>query len=90
MFINSKLSGMADDGVCVRVLNPTSDQAKVYKNARIACAENIEKISRKQQDKSDNNTKYTHEFDFEKHVNATSRCLLCEKNTKVRLLCSKV
>ena len=49
---------MVDDVVWVRVLNPTLESKKVYKNARIACVENIEKISRVQQHNPDNNKKH--------------------------------
>ena len=53
------------------------------------CAENIEKVSRIQQNSLDNNTKYRDEFDFEKHVNASSLSLSCEEMTKVRSFCTK-
>ena len=72
---------MIDDVVCVRVLNATLQPKKVYKNARIACAENIEKISRIQQNNPDNNTKDRDELDFEMHVNASSMSLSCEDDT---------
>ena len=49
---------MVDDVVWARALNPTLESKKVYKNARIACAENIEKISRVQQNNQDNNKKH--------------------------------
>ena len=61
----------------------------VYKNARIACAESIEKISRIQQNNPDKNTKHRDEFGFEKHVNASSMSLSCEEMTKVRPFCTK-
>ena len=35
---------MVDDVVWVRVLNPTLEEKKVDKNARIGCAKNIEKF----------------------------------------------
>ena len=80
---------MVDDVLWVRVLNPTLEPQKVYKNARVACAEKIEKVSRIQQNNSDNNGKHRDEFDFEKHVNSSSMSLLCEEMTKVRSLCIK-
>ena len=83
------LNDTVDDVVWVRVLNPTLEPKKVYKNARIACAENIEKISRVQQNNPDNNKKHRDEFDFEKHVNSSSMSLSCEEMTKVRSLCTK-
>ena len=51
------LNDMVDEVVWVQVLSPTLKPNKVYKNARIACAENIEKISRVQQYNADNNGK---------------------------------
>ena len=64
--------------VCVQVLNLTFERKKVYKNAGTACAENIEKISRKHQNNPDNKTKRRDEFDFEMHVDASSMSLSCE------------
>ena len=55
LLIARSLNDMVDDVVWVRALNPTIEPKKVYKNARIACAENIEKISRVQQNNPDNN-----------------------------------
>ena len=82
---------MVDDVVWVRVLNPKLELKKVYKNARIACAENIEAISRLQQDTIILTKihltiiqKHRDEIDFEKHVIASSMSLSCEKMTKVR------
>ena len=89
LLIARSLNEMVDDVVWVRVLNPTLEPNKVYKNARIACAENIEKISRVQQNNPDNNKKHRDEFDFEKHVNSGSMSLSCEETTKVRSLCTK-
>ena len=89
LLIARSLNEMVDDVVWVRVLNPTLEPNKVYKNARIACAENIEKISRVQQNNPDNNKKHRDEFDFEKHVNSSSMSLSCEETTKVRSLCTK-
>ena len=80
---------MVDDVVWVRALNPTLESKKVYKNARFACAENIEKISRVQQNNPDNNKKHRDEFDIKKHVNSSSMSLSCEETTKVRSLCTK-
>ena len=79
---------MVDDVVWVRVLNPTLEPKKVYKNARIAFAENIEKISRVQQNNPDNNKKHRDESDFEKNVNSSSMSLSCEETTKMRSLCT--
>ena len=56
LILPRSLSDKVDDDVWVRVLNPTLEQKKVYKNARIACAENIEKFLRIQNN-PDNNTK---------------------------------
>ena len=61
LLIARLLNDMVDDVVWVRVLNPTLEPKKVYKNARIACAENIEKISRVQQNNPDNNKKHRDE-----------------------------
>ena len=80
---------MVDDVVWVRVLNPTVEQKKIYKNARIAFAENTEKISRIQQNNLDNNAKSRDEFDFKKHVNTSSMNLTCDEMAKVRSLCTK-
>ena len=82
--IARSLNDMVNDVVWVRALNPTLEPKKVYKNARIACEENIEKISRVQQNNPDNNKKHRDEFDFEKHVNSSSMSLSCEEMTKVR------
>ena len=56
LLIARLLNDMIDD-VWVRVLNPTLEPKKVYKNATIACAENIDKNSRVQQNNPDNNKK---------------------------------
>ena len=80
---------MVDDVVWVRVLNRTVEQKKIYKNARIAFAENTEKISRIQQNNPDNNAKSRDEFDFQKHVNTSSMNLTCDEMAKVRPLCMK-
>ena len=77
---------MVDDVVWFRVLNPTLEPKKVYKIARIAGAENIEKISRVQQNNPDNNKKHRDEFDFEKHMTSSSMSLSCDEMTKVRSL----
>ena len=69
---------MVDNVVWVEFLNPTLETKKVYKNARIACAENVEKNSRVQQNNPDNNGKHGDEFDFEKHVNSSSMSLSCD------------
>ena len=89
LLIARSLNDMVDDVVWVRVLNPTLEPKKVWKNARIACAENIEKISRVQQNNPDNNKKQRDEFDFEKHLNSSSLSLSCEEATEVRSLCTK-
>ena len=80
---------MVDGVVWVRVLKPTVEQKKIYKNARIAFAENTEKISRIQQNNPDNNAKSRDEFDFKKHVNTSSMNLTCDEMAKVRSLCTK-
>ena len=80
---------MGDDVVRVQVLNPTVEQKKVYKNARIAFAENTEMISRIQQNNPDNNAKSRDEFDFKKHVNTSSMLSTCDEMAKVRSLCIK-
>ena len=80
---------MVDDVVWVRVLNSTVEQKKVYKNARIAFAENTEKISRTQQHNPDNKAKSRDEFDFKKHVNTNSMNLTFDEMAKVRSLCTK-
>ena len=80
---------MVGDVVWVWVLNPKLKPKKVYKKARIACAENIEKHSRLQQNNPDNETKHRDWFDFEKQVNANSMSLSWEEKTKVRSLCTK-
>ena len=64
LLIARSLKDMVDDVVWVRVLNPTLEPKEVYKNARIACAENIEKFSRVQQNSPDNNGKHRDEFDL--------------------------
>ena len=46
LIIEKSLSNVVDEVVWVRVLNFALQQKNVLKNARIACAENIEKISR--------------------------------------------
>ena len=84
LLIARSLNDMVDDVVWVRVLNPTLEPKKVYENARIACEENIEKVSKVQQNNPDNNKKHRDEFDFEKHVNSGSMSLSCEEMTKVR------
>ena len=89
LLIARSLNDMVVDVVWIRVLNPTLEPKKVYKNARIAGAENIEKISRVQQHNPDNNKKRRDEFDFEKHVNSSSMSLSCEEMTKARSLCTK-
>ena len=43
LIIARSLNDLADDVVWVRVLKPTLEPKKIYKNARIASAENIEK-----------------------------------------------
>ena len=63
LLIARLLIDMVDDVVWVRVLNPTLEPKKVYRNARI-----IEKVSRVQQNNPDNNKKHRDEFDFEKDV----------------------
>ena len=80
---------MVNDVVWVRVLSPTLELKKVYKNTRIACAENIEKISGRHQNNPDNDLKQRDEFDFERQVNASSMVLYCEEKTKVRSICTK-
>ena len=80
---------MIDDVAWVGVLNSTLEPKKVYKYAKIAFAENIEKISRIQQNNPDNNTKPRDEFGFENHVNASSMSLFCDEMTKVGSLCTK-
>ena len=62
---------------------------KVYKNARIAYAENIDKISRVKQNNPGNNGKHKDDFDFENHVTSSSMSLSCEEITKVRSFCTK-
>ena len=89
LLIARSLNDMVDDIVWVRVLNPTLEPKKVYKNARIACAENKEKISRVQQNNPDNNKKHKDQLDFEKQVNSSSMSLYCGEMTKVRSLCTK-
>ena len=71
LLIVRSLKDMVDDVVWVQFLEPTLKPKKVYKNARIALAENVEKISRVQQNNPDNNGKHRDEFDFEKHVNTS-------------------
>ena len=89
LLARSSLNDMVDDVEWVRFLNPTLEPKKVYKNAKIACAENIENNSRIQQNNPDKNTKRRDEFDFEKQVNSSSMSLSCEEITKVRSLCTK-
>ena len=89
LLIGRSLYDMVADVVWVRVLNPTVEQKKFYKNARIAFAENTEKISRIQQNNPDINAKSRDEFDFKKHVNTSSMKLTCDEMTKVRSLCTK-
>ena len=89
LLIARSLNDMIDNVGWVRVLNPTLEPKKIHKNARIACAENIEKTLRVPKDNPDNNKKHRNEFDFEKHVNSSSMSLYCEEMTKVRSLCTK-
>ena len=89
LIIAISLNDMVDDVVWVRVLIPTLEPMKVYKNARISCAENVEKISGVHQNNPDNNKRHRDEFDFEKLVNSSSMSLSCEEMTKVRSLCTK-
>ena len=90
LLIARSLNDMIDDVVWVRVLNPTVEQKKVYKNVRIASAENTEKISRIQQNNPDNNAKSRDEFDFKKHVNTSSMNLTCDEMAKVKqYFCTK-
>ena len=56
LLIARPLNDMKDDVVWVRVLNPILEPQKVYKNATIACVENIEKISRIQQSNIEHQT----------------------------------
>ena len=84
------LNDMVDDVVWVRVLSPTLEPMKVYKNSRIACAENIEKISRVQQCNPDSNRKHRDEFHFEKHVNSSSLSLSCEDIDKSEVTFHKI
>ena len=89
LLVVRSLNDMAVDVLWVRVLNLILEPKKIYKNARIACAENVEKISRIQQNNSDRNTKHEDEFDFKKHVSSSSMSLSCEELTQVRSLCTK-
>ena len=89
LLIARSLNDMVDDVVWVRVLNSTLEPKKVYKNARIACAEKIQKISRVQQNNPDNNGKHRDEFDFDKHVNSSSMSLSCEEMTKMKSFSTK-
>ena len=67
---------MVDQVVWVRVLNPTLEHRKIFKNAKNVCSENREKYySRIQQSSPENNAKSKDEFDFRKHVNARSMSL---------------
>ena len=68
LLIARSLNDMVDDVVWVRALNPTLEPMKVNKNARIACAVNIEKISKVQQNNPDNKKKHRDEFDFNELV----------------------
>ena len=83
------MNDMVDDVVWVRVTNPTLKPKKVYKNARTTCLGNFEKISRIQQINTDNKTKHKDEFDFQKHMNASSMSLSGEEMTNLRSLCTK-
>ena len=80
---------MVDDVVWVWVLNPTLEPKKVYKNARIAFAENIEsfllynKITLTIMENKGMN------LILKKNVNSSSMSLSCEEMTKVRSLCAK-
>ena len=87
--IARSLIDIVDDFVRVHGLDLTLEPKKVYKNAGIARAENIEKISRTQQNNPDNNAKHRDEFDFENHKNGSSMSLSCEEMTKMRSLCTK-
>ena len=60
----------------------------LQKCARISYAENIEKISRNQQNNPANKTKHRDEFDLEKHVNSNSMSLSCDEMKKVSSLCT--
>ena len=63
LLVARSLNDMVVDVLWVRVLIFTLELKKIYKNARIACAENIEKISRIQQNNPDKDTKHRDEFD---------------------------
>ena len=76
LIIARPLNDMVEDVVCV--LNPTLEPKKTYKNARIVCAENIEKFSRIQKNNPDKYTNQKNKFDFEKLVNLSSMNLSCE------------
>ena len=89
LIIARSLNDMVDAVVWVRFRNPTLEPKKIYKSARIACAENIEKISSVEQNNPDNNRKHRDEFSFEKHVNSSSMSLSCEEMTKVTSFCTK-
>ena len=89
LLIARSLNDMVDDVVRVRVLNLTLEPKKVYKYARIACSENIEKNSRVKQNNPDNKKKLRDQLDFEKDVNSSSMSLSYEEMTKVRSLCTK-
>ena len=82
LLIARSLSELVDD-VWLRVLKPKLEQKKIYRNTRIAYAENIAKTSRAQQNNPDKNTKYRDEFDFDKLVNSCSMSFSCEEMTKV-------
>ena len=79
LLIARLLIDMVHDVAWVQVLGPTLEPKNFFKNARIACGENIEKISRAQQNNPDNNSKHRDEFDFEKHVNACSMSFFVRK-----------
>ena len=74
--------------VWVRVLISSLKHRKVYKNARIACAENIAEILRKEQATLTITQNLQINF-FEEHENASSMSLSCEEMTKMRSFCTK-
>ena len=80
---------MVDGVAWVQVLNPTLEQKNIYENEKISYAENIENISRIQQNNPDNKTNYRKIFYFETHVNASSMSFSCDGMTKVRSLFTK-
>ena len=74
--------------VWVRVQNSSLKHRKVYKNARIACAENIAEILRKEQATLTITQNLEINF-FEEHENASSMSLSCEEMTQMRSFCTK-